>query len=159
MLASCFARGGSATCECFALTTVNFAPKSIVLVEDEASYAELIFQLLSGKFDCPVHVFSNPIEAISALAILNPAVVITDFHMPELTGIEFIRAASLKVPDAAFLLMSGQDIDEEEPGISTLAPLKGLLTKPFSWRALVDEIIRVWPDGSPFPGLRVATAS
>jgi CheY-like chemotaxis protein len=135
---------------------VNFAPKSIVLVEDEPSYAELISQLLSRSFDCPVHVFSNPIDAIPALGNLNPAVIVTDYHMPQLSGVEFIKAASLKVPDAAFLLMSGEDIDEEEPGLSTLAPLKGQLTKPFSWRALADEIVRVWPKDSPLPGRRVA---
>lgn len=135
---------------------MNSATKSIVLVEDEPSYAELISQLLSRNFDCPVHLFLNPIEAIPALANLNPAVVVTDYHMPQLTGVEFIRVASLKVPDAAFVLMSGQDIDEEEPGLRDLAPLKGQLSKPFSWRTLADEIIRVWPEGSPLPGLRVA---
>jgi len=141
------------------LQTVNFAPKSIVLVEDEPSYAELISHLLSRHFDCPVHLFSNPIEAIPALAALNPAVVVTDYHMPQLTGVEFIKAASLKVPEAAFLLMSGQDINDEEPGLSALAPLKGQLSKPFSWRALADEIVRVWPEGSPLPSLRLAATS
>lgn len=142
-----------------AITPVNHAPKSIVLVEDEPSYAELISQLLSRNFDCPVHLFSNPIEALPALANLNPAVVVTDYHMPQLTGVEFIKAASLEVPNAAFLLMSGQDIDEEEPGLHALTPLKGQLSKPFSWRALADEIIRVWPEGSPLPQVRVAATS
>ncbi len=135
---------------------MNSAPKSIVLVEDEPSYAELITQLLSCNFDCPVHVFSNPTEAIPALANLNPAVVVTDYHLPQLTGVEFIKLASVEVPKAVFLLMSGQDIEEEEPGLGALTSLKGQLTKPFSWRTLGAEIIRVWPEGSPLPGRRVA---
>lgn len=153
MLAGCFAGGCSARLKALQLPTVNVAPKSIVLIEDEPSYAELISHLLSRTFDCPVHVFSNPTEAMQGLAALNPAVVITDYHMPQQTGVEFIKAASSKVPDAAFLLMSGQDIDEAGSGHSTLASLKGQLSKPFSWQTLADEIVRVWPNGSPLPSL------
>jgi len=110
MLASCFAGRGYASFSCFAFPTVNYVTKSIVLVEDEPSYAELISQLLSYNFDCPIHCFANPVEAIPALAKLNPGVIVTDYHMPELTGVEFIRLASPTVPTAAFILMSGQDI-------------------------------------------------
>jgi CheY-like chemotaxis protein len=138
------------------LQTVNSVPKSIVVVEDEPSYAELISQLLSHHFTCPVHAFANPREAIHALTSLNPAVVITDYHLPQLTGLEFIKLASLEVPDAAFLLMSGQDSEDEEPGRDVLTALKGRLSKPFSWRALAEEVLRVWPRGTPLPELRGA---
>lgn len=126
-------------------------PKAIVLVDDERSYTDLMSQMLADNLDCTVHAFTRPLEALKALPQLSPGVVVTDYFMPQLDGLEFIRQAAPLVPNTAFVLITGHNLTAEQEALEQLKPLKGFLAKPFGWRKLADEIIRVWPDHSPSP--------
>jgi CheY-like chemotaxis protein len=133
--------------------------KSIVLVDDEKSYTELMTQLLSENLDCPVHGFVRPLEALKAFATLSPAVVVTDYHMPQLDGIEFIRQAATLAPGAAFVMITGHNLSAQQDALDRLVPLKGFLAKPFGWRKLADEILRVWPKELDAPAPRISDYS
>ena len=126
-------------------------PKAIVLVDDERSYTELMTQMLAENLDCPVHGFVRPLEALKALPQLDPGVIITDYYMPQLDGLEFIRQASVVAPSAAFVLITGHNLSAEQDSLARLTALKGFLAKPFGWRKLAEEVIRVWPDPSTTP--------
>jgi DNA-binding NtrC family response regulator len=126
-------------------------PRPIVLVDDEKSYTDLLTEMLVENLACRVHAFSRPAEALKVLAQLNPGVVVTDFFMPEIDGLEFIRQASPLVPDAAFLLISGHNLSGQTEAMARLTQLKSFLPKPFGWRRLADEILRVWPEHFPAP--------
>lgn len=155
MLVHCFRSGNGPACSPF--PSVIPAPRAIVLVDDEKSYTDLISQLLVDHLDCPVHAFSRPIEALDALPALAPAVIVTDYFMPQIDGIEFIRRATPLVPQAAFVMITGHNLAAHEDQLARLIALKGFLAKPFSWRKLANEIIRVWPSEAAAPVLR-ATA-
>lgn len=134
---------------------MNTTPvKSIILVDDEKSYTELMSQLLADNLDCQVHGFTRPVEALKAIPNLNPGVIVTDYFMPQLNGIEFVRQATLLAPEASFVMISGHNLSAEESQLATLGSLKGFLSKPFGWRKLADEILRVWPVGSQAPSHR-----
>jgi DNA-binding NtrC family response regulator len=131
---------------------VNPLPsKPIILVDDEKSYTDLLTQMLEENLDCSVHAFSRPLEALKALPRLTPSVVVTDYFMPQLNGLDFIRQAAPLVPDAAFVLITGHNLEAEREMMARLAPLKGFLAKPFGWRTLANEILRVWPCHLPAP--------
>jgi two-component SAPR family response regulator len=134
-------------------------PQPIVLVDDEKSYTDLLTAMLAENLDCPVHAFSRPVAALQALARLKPGVVVTDYHMPEIDGIEFIRQASPLVPGATFVLISGYNLSTEKDAMARLTRLKGYLPKPFGWRKLADEILRVWPEHIPAPRHRTELTS
>ena len=135
-----------------AIVHVNPAPpKAIILVDDEKSYTDLLTQMLAENLDCSVHAFTRPLEALKALPQLDPAVIVTDYYMPQIDGLEFIRQAAPLVPDAAFVLITGHNLDAETDMLARLTPLKGFLAKPFGWRKLADEILRVWPTTTPAP--------
>ena len=121
-------------------------------MDDEKSYTDLLTQMLADNLDCPVYAFSRPIEALRSLPQVNPAVVATDYYMPQLNGLEFVRQASLLVPDAHFLVITGHNLAAEEEEMARMPALKGLLSKPFGWRKLADEILRIWPAHLPTPG-------
>jgi CheY-like chemotaxis protein len=141
-------------------STVNPTPlKAIVLVDDESSYAELITGMLAENLDCPVHAFTRPLEALQALPRLDPGVIVTDYFMPQLDGFEFIRQASALVPEASFVLITGHDLSDEQDVMARLTALKGFLPKPFGWRKLADEIIRVWPNHITAPTHRADATS
>lgn len=121
------------------------ATRAIVIVDDEQSYTDLLTQMLVENLNCPVHALSRPLEALRRLPELNPGVIVTDYYMPQLNGLEFIRQASLLIPDAAFVMITGHNLSSEEDTMVRLPALKGFLGKPFGWKKLADEILRVWP--------------
>lgn len=119
----------------------------IVLLDDEKSYNDLLRGMLADHLDCPVYGFVRPREALQAIPGLNPAVIVTDYFMPEMNGFEFIRRAAPLVPRAAFVLISGNNLSAEEETMARLPNLKALLAKPFGWAKLADEVLRAWPAG------------
>lgn len=102
-------------------------------------------QMLTENLDCPVHAFAQPVEALHALPGVNPGVIVTDYNMPQIDGLEFIRQAAVVVPEAVFVLITGHNLATEREKMDRLVQLRGFLEKPFGWRKLADEIIRVWP--------------
>ena len=121
--------------------------KSVVIVDDERSYTNLLTELLSEHLDCRIVPFTRPLDALAALPDLNPGVIVTDYFMPQLNGVEFINQAALLAPGIPFVLVTGHPngmINRDE--LSKLAPLKSILLKPFCWRKLRDEIVRLWPE-------------
>lgn len=135
------------------------ALKPIVIVDDEKSYTDLLSQMLAENLDRPVHAFVRPLDALKAIGELDPGVVVTDYYMPQLNGLDFIRQAAPLVPHATFVMITGHNLTSREEEMARLKPLKGFLAKPFGWRKLADEIIRVWPPEQPAPSHRAdATA-
>jgi two-component system, NtrC family, C4-dicarboxylate transport response regulator DctD len=139
---------------------VHPAPlKSIVIVDDEKSYTDLLTQMLADNLDCPVHAFSRPLDALKALPSMDPGVIVTDYHMPQIDGIEFIRQASTVAPQAAFVMITGHNLSQQQDQLDRLTALKAFLPKPFGWRKLADEILRVWPEDSAAPSHRADATS
>jgi FixJ family two-component response regulator len=60
--------------------------RSIVFVDDERSYVELMAQMIGENMDCKVHAFTNPVVALENLAGISAGVVITDYSMPHSSG-------------------------------------------------------------------------
>ena len=125
-------------------------------MDDEKSYTDLLTQMLVDNLDCPVHAFSRPLQALKVLPELNPGVIVTDYYMPQLNGLEFIRQAAPLVPEATFVIITGHNLDEETDTMARLTPLRGFLAKPFGWKKLADEVLRVWPSNLPSPSYRTA---
>lgn len=130
-----------------------------MLVDDERSYAELMQQLLADHFDCPVYSFSRPLDALQALPELDPGVVVTDYFMPQINGVELIRRASPLVPQAAFIMISGNSIADFSDEIPHLTTLKAFIAKPVGYLRLADEIERVWPTETTAPAHRADATS
>lgn len=141
----------------FPSAPVTFVPVSepakrpVVLVDDETTFLDLMKMLLGGQLDCPVHGFTNPLEALDALPGLAPGVVVTDYNMPEIDGLTFVRRAGPLVPDTVFVLLSGQNLDSAANRIAEIPGIRGQLAKPLGWRNVAHEIIRVWPAGAGAP--------
>jgi DNA-binding NtrC family response regulator len=126
------------------------ARRSIVIVDDERSYVELMAQMIADNLDCNVHAFTNPVDALENLSGIAAGVVVTDYSMPQMDGIEFIRKASKVAPKSAFIMISGHDLDTMKEDLDRLKRLKLRLQKPFGWRPLTEAVLKVWPgDDTP----------
>jgi hypothetical protein len=62
-------------------------------------------------------------------------------------GLEFISEASRIAPGAAFIMISGHDLDPIEEELARLKNLKALMQKPVGWRPLAAAILKAWPGG------------
>ena len=78
------------------------ASRAVVIVDDEKSYVELMAQMIADNLDCAVYAYTRPLEALGGLSKIPAGVVITDYSMPQMDGVEFIRRASKIAPAAAF---------------------------------------------------------
>jgi DNA-binding NtrC family response regulator len=124
------------------------AGKAIVIVDDEKSYVDLLSQLVKEHFVNPVITFTRPLDALNALPLLNVGVVVTDYYMPQLTGLEFIiRARALK-PGIPFIIITGHGVHLSEEDLSHLPELRAVLHKPLGWRQLTDAIAAHWPNAA-----------
>ncbi len=110
--------------------------------------------MIADNLDCSVHAFTRPMDALGGLARISAGVVVTDYSMPQMNGIEFIKRASRIAPSAAFIMISGDDLGPLGDQLDRLRRLKMRLRKPFGWRPLAEAVINVWP-GSDAPAFRL----
>ncbi len=79
--------------------------------------------------------FASPKKALAV--IKDYEVLITNYHMPEMTGLEVARQAYSGGWRGSLLLMSDHSAIEETPEHPLL---RGILRKPFSYEALQQAL-------------------
>ena len=79
----------------------------IVIVDDEQMVTSAFKTLLKleGFSNCTA--FNNPCEAIEFLKENKPDLIISDFIMPEMNGLEFLSEAKKMYPDVSKILLTG----------------------------------------------------
>lgn len=87
----------------------------ILIVDDEDSILKALQRLLrlapcaygNQTFTLDVHAFNTPQAALEAVRHEEFDLLISDYRMPVIDGIEFLKAAKAIQPDAARLILSG----------------------------------------------------
>ncbi|HEY0967687.1 MAG TPA: response regulator [Opitutaceae bacterium] len=120
--------------------------KTLVIVDDEKSYTDLLGQLLADCLACPIQTFNRPLTALEALPSLKVGLIVTDYCMPQINGIEFIRRVQTAAPEIPVIIITGHRMELEMTDYSDVTSLKAILAKPLSWRVLADEIVKHWPE-------------
>jgi two-component system cell cycle response regulator len=118
-------------------TTDNF---KVLVADDSAVYRKLVEQSLSEE-DCSVLFASRGHEAIEIFEREHPALVITDWMMPDLTGIELcqrIRAGTQPSYTYIIVVTSNAEKDMVVKGLS--AGADDYLTKPFHRDELLARV-------------------
>ncbi len=130
------------------------APRTVLFLDDEKSYVELMTQLLSDNLDCPIVGYTQPGEALVDLPRLHAAMIVTDYSMPVMNGLEFLHRAHAQCPKVAAIMITGHQIELTGVDLSHVPGLRETLFKPVTWRTLADRIVRYWPDKGDPPKLR-----
>lgn len=123
--------------------------KIVVLVDDEFSYIDLLQQLLGEHLDRPVHGFTKPADALRALPALNVGLIITDYQMPEINGLELIAAVQKINPAIPVLMITAYNMSFTDRELAAVPSLKAIVRKPFKWTELAAELVKYWPDANP----------
>lgn len=123
-----------------------------MLVDDETAYIDLLEQLMSEHLACDVHSFTRAADALKALETVRVGFIVTDYHMPEMDGFEFLAEVRRLRPDLPAVMITGHNVELTAEIEKRLPNLKAVVKKPFRWRALAEAIGQHW-DGSrpPFP--------
>ncbi|MDB6116088.1 MAG: rpfG 2 [Lacunisphaera sp.] len=123
--------------------------KIVVLVDDEISYIDLLEQLLNEHLACPVHGFTKPADALRAMPALDVGLIVTDYQMPEMNGLEFINSVQKMKPGIPVIMITGYHLKFTERELAEVPSLKVIVRKPFKWSALAAEVVKYWPDLHP----------
>jgi CheY-like chemotaxis protein len=111
----------------------------IFIVDDEPILLELAQHILSD-LNCDMQTFTNPEVALQTFTASNkpPELVITDFAMHEMDGLDLIRECRRRDPKQKILLVSGT-VDESIFANTDTKPDR-FLAKPYQPAALIKAV-------------------
>lgn len=117
--------------------------RHILVVDDEAHILQVLsLKLRNAGYEVTTAVDGE--EGLESAVRIKPDLVITDFHMPYMTGLELCKALAAEKTTAnipvLMLTARGYALDESDLAIGNI---KDVLSKPFSPRAIVDQIQRI----------------
>jgi serine phosphatase RsbU (regulator of sigma subunit) len=82
-------------------------PASVVVVDDEEVVVRSLATFLSLDTDYEIHTFVTPSEALESFKDIHVDVVISDFLMPAMNGLEFLAEVKRLYPDVVRILLTG----------------------------------------------------
>jgi CheY-like chemotaxis protein len=81
-------------------------PRRILIVDDEANQRLMVEQALRAlAFDWTISTAASGQEALESLALHLPDLIITDYHMPIMNGLELVaRVRERRIPSRIILI-------------------------------------------------------
>ena len=113
----------------------------ILVVDDDASN-RMLLQDIFHVFGYKVRIASNSIEARIKISEKTPDIVITDWQMPGISGVDLIKEIKISCPNIKTILMSGN----EERAVKEAAEIAGandFIHKPFHFNNLLTKVKRL----------------
>jgi CheY-like chemotaxis protein len=115
-------------------------PGEILVIDDEAGFAELIGNILREEGFAAV-TFSKSEEALAWIDSHRCELVVSDYQMPGLAGADFITKVRENHPNMPFVIVSGNMNTRELIGVANLG-VASVLEKPLDREALVAYAAR-----------------
>jgi len=79
----------------------------VVVVDDEEMVTKTVASFLQFETDYEIHTFESPLKALERIKATQPDVVISDFLMPEMDGLTFIKEVKRLYPEISPILLTG----------------------------------------------------
>ena len=115
--------------------------EKILIIDDERMILELTSMVLSGRgFD--VAIADNASEGYSIIAAEHPALVLLDYMMPQVNGLEALKEIRSRFPETYVIMFTGKG--SEEVAVELMkAGASDYVLKPFSNAKLVERLENV----------------
>ena len=84
-----------------------YKEKKLLILDDEKIVTSTLKTLLSLEGFTDTHFFNSPLEAVDFLKDNQPDLIISDFVMPEMNGLEFLKEAKNLYPETCMILLTG----------------------------------------------------
>jgi signal transduction histidine kinase len=115
--------------------------EKILVVEDEGSVQSMISEMLS-RAGYEVVTANHGKEALGILRKEAFSLALTDVQMPEMDGLEFLKAAQAEFPGLTIIVMTAQEAGEMAPSLLA-SEAADVISKPFTADELRTRLIRV----------------
>ena len=112
-------------------------PATIFVVDDEPLLLDLAEAVLA-PLDCKVRKFTDPEEALREFAKAAPALVVTDYAMGRMSGMDLIRECRLLNPVQKTILVSGT-VDGAVFANAQVTP-DAFVAKPYDVKSLTEMV-------------------
>lgn len=112
--------------------------KNILVVDDDSIILQLIKRILERE-RIVVHIVGNGEEALDSLTKTTFSLMITDFNMPGLNGLELSRKG-LEIAPGMSIIMSTGNISQKINHLANGIGISRVLAKPFLLSELLNAI-------------------
>lgn len=119
-------------------SVVDKRSKVIFLTDDEEGILEILTDIFEEQ-GFRVESFLNPEDLIKRLEDVQPDCIISDFRMPQMTGLEVIQKAHQMHPLLPTVLLSGH-LDTKTCIESIASGAQGIMEKPFDDELLLKTV-------------------
>ncbi len=120
---------------------VEQAPKTILIVDDEPDILESMASLIEGRIDhVTVQTAQDAAEALAWLADNQADVIVSDFRMPGLNGLEFLHEAQRRHGPQNAILLTAYDERRGAVDAARQAVIRRFYMKPPNVAELVAGI-------------------
>lgn len=86
---------------------ISMENSKIVVVDDEKMVTSAFKALFKVEGYSDIHLFNNPNDAVDFLRENKPDLIISDFMMPEMNGLEFLTEAKKLYNEVSMILLTG----------------------------------------------------
>jgi response regulator RpfG family c-di-GMP phosphodiesterase len=122
------------------MTATAVGRVTLLCVDDDPEILAVMRRFLRGLADEVITV-DNPLDALEVLRTRAIAVLVSDFEMPQMTGVELaVRARALQ-PETTRLLVTGHKAVETALAGINVAEVFRFLHKPFDPEVLQREVV------------------
>ncbi|MDB2447351.1 response regulator [bacterium] len=121
----------------------------IVICDDEVIILETYQAIIEACFDnVHVHTCDNPIQAINLIENKHPDLLITDFQMPQMDGIELVEEV-VKLDDKLKVVMVSANVGGVLEERALGAGVDKIIFKPFTYDCIIDIVEMYTSVGKP----------
>jgi len=114
-----------------------------ILVADDESPVIRVIKLFLEREGYKVDIASNGQEALDAILLDPPDILLTDINMPRMTGQQLCVELQKQLPERKFpIFVMTSMTDREHREWTQKIPNTALLEKPLSMRVLIAELAR-----------------
>jgi CheY-like chemotaxis protein len=131
---------------------MSIDPPTILIVDNEPDMSLLVRRLiLSFAPRCEIVMVTSGAQALAVLVARPVALVITDYHMPGMNGVQLTRAIKGKSPLTRVAIMTAEDVRDITPHAHAVAA-DYVLPKPYELAHLQLIIGESLPPAARAPG-------
>ena len=113
--------------------------KKVFFVDDEKNVLNSIKRLFR-KTDFEIFISTDPFEAVKMLSEVEPSVVVSDYRMPQMTGLSFFEKVKCLYPGTIRIILSAYtDIAVTEAAMNRAA-IDLFIQKPWDKKELLVEV-------------------
>lgn len=118
--------------------------RRILVVEDEDDIREVLKELLETSIDrVQVTTAASGSEGLRAVQSQRPDLIISDYKMPGMNGLEFLQASRAFAPDTPRMLITAfPDLDIAVRSINE-AHIENFLHKPLDPQVVIEKVDRI----------------